>query len=68
MDPDPEGDKEEEGVVVVNEGIANADDASEKDLRLLFLDEADERVLASSSPVSLGGGVGPESTSAFTNN
>ena len=37
-------------------------------LRLLFLGEGDEGALASSSPVSLGGDVGPESISACTNN
>ena len=31
MDPDPEGDKEEEGGVRENEGIGDADDTSEKD-------------------------------------
>ena len=37
MDPNPEGNKEGEGVVGGNEGIGDADDANEKDAAWSFV-------------------------------
>ena len=53
------------------EGNRDADDDKEETPRVPsspFLREGDEGALASSSPVSLGDDVGPESISVCTNN
>ena len=72
MDPNPEGDKEGEGGVEGNEGIGNADDASEKDAAWSFVFFSMEKETKESwSPPLLYlyiCDVGPESMSASTNN